>query len=1172
MKFKRFMMKVLRLKVIIPTLIVIAVVILILCYFVGGLKASTLDTNKNNIEFNIEDFESFEDKIWDADGDGKFDMATDGPLIETGMYSEYLTQNDKYIMYFDEATTIATIYEKKEADIGTTIPEASVDTYVQDCRSFQTADYRLQADGANNKDAGANLIVYYSNQSSGVELDPVNSMENSVYYKNPLTEEIEHHYFINKIEDGVQIMYAIGKFSAGEDYFPQKMLQTVYKPYNGVGSKYANDAEAYNIALENWIEYMENLGLADPLEASQKEIDMALSQTFEQRFRGNALFVNKKTETSSSIQIDYSGTVYVYSYESFEYIKNLIETGVIEGELPELKTAELDDGTEVEYYKMEYSDASSIDSATKYFKYGNACWKFTNISENFFEGNGVYFNCDDSPIIVNTSIPSLFYINLMCKIAYTVGSDTDLKWAYFNRGKLQKSYKSTLYNMLYMEGEFYDYVSGKQYIDKNGDPFIAGGYYGYDEDGNVEHKFYTLEQVANDNTIFDIESSTSLGIFGVCLELKLGKYGLEATILGDSLIDYTNASSHNDFKLTISGAESTISASNKNFVLTNIVPLNQMTTIENYDAVNNPTGDEGYMIIPDGSGAIINFNNKKYDLNYAGVSKAYYGSEKTFVSRDLGEEEKDLMLGMFGFICTTPGNERGVIGILGNVNNPDSNPGNDARLTAWTTNTKSYAYFKVNVREVEQVQVGKSSGARYFSKLAKNLNPNDIQFTFIFLNKEELDYSTVAKKYQAYLIERDGLTLKDETNNTVVDLDFLGSFEKYALFLGFKYKTADSLTTFSQAEDIISELKSGVEVEDGSVKKIQDYSVSFKAWTSEEMEYQVGGSMTVSSQLGGNKGLKEFVEYLNNDGKTVYLEQYVTTTHDYDYSYGSIKYSARSVANNVASNHVYLPNTLKQDKKLSKTFYINPLYYMNITNYIIGKMEKLDGKVGSKLGYFLIDLGDLTIANYKKDEEVYGVQSIKYQKEALENIANTQNDVKIKAPYDYAFKYVTEATNVPLKSTSLPIYDETIPFYQLVVSGLFDYSTEDINGNSNNSAKWFFAKAIETGSNLSFVISAENPNVLLDTDYTMYYQAYYQNWKEQIVSMASEIDSLGIHTGELVEHKAINLNGDVAYVVYKVKGTNDLIKLYVNTTENDYVYDDGTDVVTIPSYSYYKLG
>ena len=130
----------------------------------------------------------------------------------------------------------------------------------------------------------------------------------------------------------------------------------------------------------------------------------------------------------------------------------------------------------------------------------------------------------------------------------------------------------------------------------------------------------------------------------------------------------------------------------------------------------------------------------------------------------------------------------------------------------------------------------------------------------------------------------------------------------------------------------------------------------------------------------------------------------------------------------------------------------------------------------------------------------------------------------------------------------LGYYDYSIPFYQLVVSGLFDYTGPAVNYDSERSMEWYLLKALETGSNLNFMISYEDTRNLLDTNYTMFYNAYYANWKSRILYMNNVINDAKIHNNAiLVGHKILQDN------VYQVEYSNGAV-LVINY--NDTIYYD----------------
>ena len=172
-------------------------------------------------------------------------------------------------------------------------------------------------------------------------------------------------------------------------------------------------------------------------------------------------------------------------------------------------------------------------------------------------------------------------------------------------------------------------------------------------------------------------------------------------------------------------------------------------------------------------------------------------------------------------------------------------------------------------------------------------------------------------------------------------------------------------------------------------------------------------------------------------------------------------------------------------------------------------------------GINIKDLGNKNTSDYSKDRTIYSADGLEYQVESLKTAYESGKKIMLNTPYDYAFKYLDVANNVPVETTLYPIVDYSIPFYQLVVSGLFDYSSPTINSGNDYSVEWNLLKAIETGSNISFEVSASDTINLLDTEYTSYYNSYFSNWEDKILSMNDKLNKSGIYESRLVNHEFI---------------------------------------------------
>ena len=1139
MKKRRFLRRALSPKLWLVYVLVILIVVLILSFAFGGLKAKSEGLSDDNIKF---DYHSGDWKSMLSATDADYD------------HNKWIAQNDNYVLYFDESTTIATLYvieaaaltgENKQYTKGTgevvTYPEVDITK----CKvSYSTA----QADTDNN----SNINIRVTDSSTGkLYGNGYSSYSNSIQFKNKFTDAYESHFYLNyNVEDGLQILYEIGEFNAGENYFAKYIAASIYKPEEEAFLDKTGELreEDYRKAQENWVKYMAQFGVNDALNAPYKEWLNAIASTFDERFRGNTIFYTTKNANN---ELDYTGNIAVYTKEAYEAFKTMVEEGIVTPK----------DGMEIEI-----AEKPSVENYTN-----NCYWSFKNIDPEWLENCQQYFNTNDGYLTHNFYLNDKVYSTLK-SAAYTLSNNNQLgdefgdlqNYPYYLRSSnLKGVLLSKCYGVFYTASE----KTMNEYNEKNGN--LAGGFVKRNEDGsfvgegeNIEREFYSLEYAAIDNERFNFTSATSLPIVQVGLQFKLTDDGIKATIMKDTLVDCQNASSSDVIVVKNEVQEQKISDLNSLYVLYNVEVLPYMCFVDNSD-VNALEAQKGSIIVPDGSGAIIKFDNGKTDMGATAVNKPYYGRDEAFVSKSVIEETQSLMLGMYGFILDKDENHPGGA-ILATI----EKGGNQITLYAQTKARISSANFIATLRSYEEVAIGAYTNKSKFNKWASILTNSDLEFHYIVLDADHANYSDIASRYREYLMARDGIVANDTTDSTVVNLNFLGAFEKYALFLGFKYKKPDTLTTFDEATNIINELSTGITV-DGVNRKVNAFSVSYTGWTNEELQYQVGGGLSVSSKLGGKRGMQKFANTLKDMNINFYPEVYITTTKGYDLAYGNLKYSARSIANESAIVYQFDVATQRQNKKIAHTNMINPVYYSSITDMWIKRFNKL-GLDGDNVGANLVDLGNKTVGSYNKTSGViYGQDAVTLQKQNLEKM-KANGKVKIDAPYDYAFKYLDFATNIPLTSTKLAIFDETIPFYQLVVSGMFDYSTKEINGTSNYGANWYYARALETGSNLNFQISATNPTVLLDTDYTYYYQSFYDNWKESIVTVASKIDETGIAKGTLVKHEL--LDKDISHVTYNLKDGSGTIELYVNATSKDYVYtDELANEYTIPAYGYVKL-
>ena len=630
-----------------------------------------------------------------------------------------------------------------------------------------------------------------------------------------------------------------------------------------------------------------------------------------------------------------------------------------------------------------------------------------------------------------------------------------------------------------------------------------------------EYCRYTEEDLESDNTEFGYDIQTADPAFEVAIEYILTENGLEATIPGNSIKE------------------------DAEYPLTYIDILPYFTATEN--------GVEGYTVIPDGSGAILNHQNGK---NYPKYQKRVYTTDLTNISYVNKGTNDDLMFPMYSVINT--GNASGVLVYA-------TSAAAQLQLTAdiagrGTSEFGNYNvnYFTAFLRESKAITVGTNSWEKtQLTKWTATRVKDDIAITYHLLEEDQMNYSAAAKQYREILIDLYGLELNDSTVLPVLDMDVLGSYTFTDNIVGVPYTAKGTLTTFEQLQTILDTFNE---------KGISNINAFYLGWRNEGLKNTSFDKMKISSKLGSKA---KFEALINNNNENVNIYPYVSfgEVNKYSESFGKLHYTTHAVDGDVVKKQPYDLNSNIFDKTKDFIYVVSPRYYVSFAEALADSYAK----VTDNYGYIAIDkIGSELSGDYRKGNETFKVDAVRNQISSLQALTDSGiSNMTLYKPFDYAFKYVDTAKNIPYQATQYEILDYSVPFYQLVVNGLFDYSGESFNANSEKGMMEHLMRMIETGSNMSFTFSYDSSEKLLQTDYNTYYYTMYTDWIATVSEVYGKLVELGIYGGELVSHECVATN------VYKVtyRTAKDDIVVYLNYTRNTYVANDGT----IVPYKSYKL-
>ena len=234
--------------------------------------------------------------------------------------------------------------------------------------------------------------------------------------------------------------------------------------------------------------------------------------------------------------------------------------------------------------------------------------------------------------------------------------------------------------------------------------------------------------------------------------------------------------------------------------------------------------EEGYIITPDGSGAVINFNNGKSKANE--YTQRIYG-------RDLAKSQD----------MAPAKTEQAYLPVMGIVRN-------DNALLEVVTEGSAYA-----TARAAYFMGGQNASA--LNAYQEDIIPEDrLTVRYYPIVKDDVSYVDVAKRYQQYLVEEKGLT-KNDKEDAPLYLDIWGGTVKEQSILGFPVKLETAATTYEQAKQILQEL---------TANGVSNIVVSYEDFNAAGITSRISSKVDYSGTLGGRNKWNELKSYCDASG------------------------------------------------------------------------------------------------------------------------------------------------------------------------------------------------------------------------------------------------------------------------------------------------------------------
>jgi len=480
--------------------------------------------------------------------------------------------------------------------------------------------------------------------------------------------------------------------------------------------------------------------------------------------------------------------------------------------------------------------------------------------------------------------------------------------------------------------------------------------------------------------------------------------------------------------------------------------------------------EDGYFVIPDGSGAVINFNNGKTASNK--YSQKIYGRDYSLSQERAPKKTEQAYLPILGVVKENSA-------LLEVITEGAAYATAKAGVAGQEATGFNTAYFEFAVRANDQYSLGGVNASNLKAYEQTRVPEPRLTVRYYPIAKSGATYVDVAKRYQQYLLDEGLMSKKADANNSLY-IDLYGGVVKERSVLGLPLKLETPATTYEQAKIILEELKN---------RGVDNMVVAYNDFNKAGITDRISNSVDYASSLGGKSAFKALQDYCVTAGITLAPNVDLTEFERSGNGYSRTGASVIGVTKAYATQGEYeiafgTPHDTRPNWFILTPAYYNKVYGEVVSSYSAEGIGAISVGNGTSLLY-----GDYSGSANKKTSRQQAVENLK---KSYELINNSGIKFAASACNDYALKYVDSMRNIPLYSSGFDITDYDIPFYQIVVHGYIPYTSKARNASA--SADELFLLSVVTGTPLHYDFMYESPNTLTDCKYEKLFYTHYEGW------------------------------------------------------------------------------
>jgi len=478
--------------------------------------------------------------------------------------------------------------------------------------------------------------------------------------------------------------------------------------------------------------------------------------------------------------------------------------------------------------------------------------------------------------------------------------------------------------------------------------------------------------------------------------------------------------------------------------------------------------DDGYVLVPDGSGALIYFNNGRQ--NQLGYINTVYGWDEG-QKREAVINDNKAPFPVYGIskngnaLACVIENGASYASVLANVS---------GRNSSWTNVSARFEMVHSALMNIS----GRTERMVY--QYERTL-PEDEKITLRFIVCDQDGYVGMAREYRSWLLSKFPSLKRGNKNGVPIAVEIPGAVNKTQHRLGIPFDLPLKLTSYNEAANMIKDFN-----EFGW----KDVRIKLNGWFNRSVDHTIPSNIKLISELGSKKDFRNLLAAARQNGYVVYPEVDFFFMRDKKIFDGFNLYSdvSRYVSRERIQRYPYSFVWFGERKQWGKLNYVvRPEKMMSMIDNYADKMHSFDVQ-----NIAFRNIGSRLTGNYNEKQHVSREEAVKMRQEKLAELGKAGTGIMLLAGHAYAMPWADFIVDMMLDDQGYGITDVSVPFYPIVLHGLVPYT-----GNAINLAEDYtknLLKTIESGAGLYFSFMTEETSVLQETKFRQFYANEYDKW------------------------------------------------------------------------------